>query len=375
MIKNIMDYKITNLLIFWLIIVFSPITDANRIKDIATISGVRSNPLVGYGLVVGLDGTGDNTEFGKKSLKRMLSQFGINATMAEVNGMKNVAVVALHADLPAFAKPGQLIDVTVSAIGTAKSLRGGSLLLTPLKGPDNKVYAIAQGNLVVGGLGITADDGSSLSINVPVVGRIPNGASIERTAPSRFLAGNHIIFNLNRSDFTTAKRLADRINLFLGSTFAHALDSTSVKVKAPMEPSQRVTFLSTIENLTLAPGDAPAKVIINSRTGTIVIGQHVVVSPAAVTHGNLIVSVSESKEFKVKEDDDEESETIEEEFKRKSDITVTKDKGTVIKLEQGASLDELVKLINQVGASPGDLMSVLEALKEAGALNAELVVI
>ena len=270
---------------------------AERLKDIASIQGVRTNQLIGYGLVVGLSGSGDQTTqtpFTLQTFNNMLAQFGIKvpANVGNVQ-LKNVAAVSVHADLPPFAKPGQPIDVTVSSIGNAKSLRGGSLLMTPLKGIDGQVYAVAQGNLVVGGFDAEGRDGSKITVNVPSAGRIPAGATVERAVPSGFDQGNSLTLNLNRPDFTTAKRIVDRINELLGPGVAHAVDGGSVRVSAPLDPNQRVDYLSILENLDVQPGEAVAKVIINSRTGTIVIGQNVKVSPAAVTHGSLTVSITE----------------------------------------------------------------------------------
>ena len=284
---------------FILVILLSSVVGvayAERIKDLTTIAGVRSNQLVGYGLVVGLDGTGDQTSqapFTVQSLKSMLSQFGISIPPNVNPQLKNVAAVTIHADLPPFAKPGQTIDITVSSIGNAKSLRGGSLLLTPLKGADGRVYAVAQGNLVVGGLGVTGSDGSKITVNIPSVGRIPNGASVERASPTLLGGEDSIIFNLNSPDFTTSHRVAEAINAYIGAGTARPLDGLSILVTAPRDQAQRVAYVSMLENLTLEPGTAPARVIINSRTGTVVIGSHVRVMPAAVSHGSLTVTISE----------------------------------------------------------------------------------
>jgi flagellar P-ring protein precursor FlgI len=241
--------KQIKLLIFLILIASQGSVWAERIKDITSIKGVRTNQLVGYGLVVGLDGSGDSTEFTVQSLKSMLGQYGITLP-ANVNPkIKNVAAVAIHADLPAFAKIGQTIDITVSSLGSAKSLRGGSLLMSPLKGVDGNIYAMAQGNLIVGGLGVEGADGSSITINIPSVGRIPNGASIEREIANPFASGDHIVLHLKRPDFTTAKRLADTINHVLGANNAFAQDSVTVAINAPQDVSQRVGFVSFIENL------------------------------------------------------------------------------------------------------------------------------
>jgi flagellar P-ring protein precursor FlgI len=262
---------VTFLLMF---LCFSGASWAERIKDLAHLSGVRDNQLVGYGLVVGLDGSGDQTSqtpFTVQSLKNMLQQFGIVLPPGTNPQLKNVAAVAVHASLPAFAKIGQTIDVTVSSIGNAKSLRGGSLLMTPLKGADGRVYAIAQGDLLVSGLNASGNDGSSITVNVPSVGSIPNGATVERGVQNPFLDGDFITFNLNHSDFTTANRLAEAINQTVGPGVAQPLDAMSIRVSAPTEPSQRVAFAALVENIPVEPGEAAARVIVNSRTGTVVI--------------------------------------------------------------------------------------------------------
>nr|WP_241504073.1 flagellar basal body P-ring protein FlgI [Pelagibaculum spongiae] len=347
---------------------------ADRLKDMADIAGVRSNQLIGYGLVVGLDGTGDQTSqagFTLQSFKTMLSQFGIQVPAGMSVQLKNVAAVAIQAELPAFAKPGQSIDITVSSIGNAKSLRGGSLLLTPLRGADSEIYAMSQGNLVVGGLGVNGNDGSRISINIPSAGRIPNGATVERMVKNPFGEGDSIVFNLKRSDFTTARRLADVINEFIGSQTARPLDATSIRVSAPRDPSQRVMYVSVLENLEVQPAEEVAKVIVNSRTGTIVIGRHVSLSPAAITHGSLTVTIAENP--KVSQPNPlSQGETI---VVPDSEISVAQQDSKMFLFEPGASLSDLVSAVNRVGASPGDLMAILEALKQAGALRADLVVI
>ncbi len=269
---------------------------ADRVKDLATVAGVRSNQLVGYGLIVGLNGTGDQTSqtpFTVQSIKNMLNQFGITVPPNVNPQLKNVAAVSLSATLPAFAKPGQTIDITASSIGNAKSLRGGTLLMAPLRGADGQVYAIAQGNLVVSGLTADGSDGSNVTVNVPSVGRIPNGATVERAVANPFMAGDHLVLNLHASDFTTANRLAESINSTMGPGTAQPIDATSVQVNAPRDAGQRVAYVSMLENLELEPGDAPARVVVNSRTGTVVIGLHVRILPVAVAHGSLTVTVTE----------------------------------------------------------------------------------
>ncbi|MGB5325343.1 MAG: flagellar basal body P-ring protein FlgI [Pseudomonadales bacterium] len=347
---------------------------ADRLKDIASLAGVRSNALLGYGLVVGLDGSGDQTSqtpFTTQSFSNMLKQFGITLPPGLTYQLKNVAAVAVHAELPAFSKPGQTVDITVSSIGNAKSLRGGSLLLTALKGADGQVYALAQGNLVVGGFGAEGADGSRITVNVPSVGRIPNGATVERMVDTGFDTATNLIFNLHRSDFTTAKRVADQINTLFGPEVARALDASSIMVTAPKSTDDRVTYVSVLENIDIQQGLEAAKVIINSRTGTIVVGQSVRVSPVAVTHGSLTVTITEDPgvsqpnafaggETAVVPD---------------TTIAIEQEDARMFLFNAGTRLDEIVRAVNQVGAAPGDLMAILEAMKQAGALRAELVVI
>src|ERR1700689_2863319 len=280
------------------VLLTSPPAGAERIKDMAQIQGVRTNQLVGYGLVVGLDSTGDQTSqapFTVQSLNNMLAQLGITVPANVTPQLKNVAAVAVHAVLPAFVKPGQTIDITVNSIANAKSLRGGSLLVTPLHGLDGQIYAIAQGNLIVSGFGVEANDGSKLTVNVPSSGRIPNGATVERAVPTQLAQGDGIILNLNDPDFTTATRLVESLNRGIGLGFATMIDGSSIRVRAPMDLTQRVAFLSMIENLQVEPASAPARVIINSRTGTVVISSNVTVSPAAVSHGSLSVTIKEEQ--------------------------------------------------------------------------------
>ena len=349
--------------------------DAQRIKDIADVDGVRINQLVGYGLVVGLDGTGDKTTqvpFTAQTFKNMLRQFGIQVPEGGTQPkLENVAAVSVHAELPAFAKPGQMLDVTVSSVGNAKSLRGGTLLMTPLKAINGEVFALAQGSLVVGGFGAEGADGSKITVNVPSVGRIPNGASIEREAPSNFANGGPLVFHLHRGDFTTARRVAEQVNRTFGPDVASALDATSIAVNAPADPSQRVTFLSVLEGIDVEADDAPARVIINSRTGTIVIGQRVEVAPAAVTHGNLSVTISENYQVSQPNALAQGQTTV----VPRSQVGVHAEQSRMVYFAPGVALQDIVNAVNEVGAAPGDLMAILEALRESGALHAELVVI
>jgi len=350
------------------------VSQAERVKDLASIAGVRDNPLIGYGLVVGLNGTGDKTNqtlFTLQSLRNMLKQMGVTVPETKDPKVKNIAAVMIHATLPPFAKRGQAIDITVSSIGDAKSLRGGSLLMTPLKGVDGRVYAMAQGNLVVGGFGAEADDGSKITVNVPSVGRIPNGATVEREVPTAFASSSSLVLNLHRPDFTTAMHMTKAIDKALGAGMAAAIDGSSIRVNAPSDPAQRVTFVSLLENIELQPGEAAAKVIINSRTGTVVIGQHVTVSEAAVSHGSLVVTITNNPEVSQPGPLSAGTTAV----VPKSDIDIRQGDNRMFLFKPGVSLDDLVRAVNGVGAAPGDLVAILQALKEAGALRAELVVI
>ena len=372
--QNHLNGLFVKLIVTVSLLVSSGFAQADRLKDIASIAGIRSNALVGYGLVVGLDGSGDQTSqtpFTTQSFSNMLRQFGITMPEGLRFQLKNVAAVAIHAEIPPFAKPGQTIDITVSSIGNAKSLRGGSLLLAPLKGVDGQVYALAQGNLVVGGFGAQGGDGSSITVNVPSVGRIPNGATVERLIDTGFDTASNIIFNLHRSDFTTAKRVADRINTVFGPEVAQALDAGSIMVTAPKTANQRVTYVSVLENLDIQQGQESAKVIINSRTGTIVVGSSVKVSPVAVTHGSLTVTVSEDAAVS-QPNALAAGETA---IIPETEITIEEENNRMFLFDPGTQLNEIVRAVNQVGAAPGDLMAILEAMKQAGALHAELVVI
>jgi len=357
------------------VLAISPAIQAERLKDLASIAGVRDNQLVGYGLVVGLDGTGDQTTqtpFTIQSFNNMLQQYGIVMPPGSRPQLKNVAAVAIHADLPAFAKTGQKIDITVSSLGNSKSLRGGSLLMAPLKAADGKIYAVAQGNLIVGGFGISGSDGSKVTVNVPSVGRIPNGAIIEREVPNPFLSMEKVVFNLNRSDFTTAKRVVEAINNILGPDSAHALDAVSIQVLTPPTTSQKVEFVSFLENITVSPGNAPARIIINSRTGTIVITDDVRVKRAAVAHGNLIVSVTSDPIVSQPGGAFNDGTTA---VVGRDRINVEQEDARMFLFSPGISLRELVDAVNRVGAAPGDLVAILEALKQSGSLSAELIVI
>ena len=353
---------------------------ADRLKDLTSISGVRDNPLVGYGIVVGLAGSGDgNSGLLLQSMQAMVSQFGLVTNASGLSG-KNAAAVMVTAELPAFTKPGQAIDITVSTLGTAKSLRGGTLLMTPLKGADGETYAIAQGNLVVGGLGVEGGDGSSIIVNIPTVGRIPKGATVEKMVETPFLNSDILILNLNQSDFSTASRVSEAINDVFGPEVSVPLDSSSIRVRAPIDKSQKVTFMSLLENVQVEPANPAAKVVVNARTGTIVIGGDVRVTPAVVTHGSLTV--------RVKEDINTAQEqnilaTGQNAIVAGGDIVQTPDSDVGFEAETarafvfdtGVELSDIVDAVNNVGASAADLVSILDALRQAGALRAEIVVI
>ncbi len=360
-------------ILIMLLLVVMPLR-AERIKDLSSIAGVRSNQLLGYGLVVGLNGSGDkvnSSPFTEQSLRSMLTQLGIVVPPNTKINPKNVAAVTINADLPPFAKPGQKIDVTVSSIGDAKSLRGGTLLMAPLKGADGSVYAIAQGNLIVGGLSASGADGSSITINIPSVGRIPNGASVERTVANPFSPGNSLVLNLHRSDFTTANRVVNSINKAIGDGSAKALDATSIQVASPVDPAQRVRYISMIENLEVNPGEVAARIVINSRTGTVVISNQVRVTPAAVSHGSLTVTISEDAEVSQPGALSNGTTAV----VPQTAVDVAEGGSRMFLFKPGVTLNAVVQAVNQVGAAPSDLVAILEALKQAGALKAELVVI
>jgi len=360
-------------LIVWGMLVFSSVAHAERIKDLASMQGVRINQLVGYGLVVGLDGTGDQTTqtpFTVQSIYNMLVQMGANLPVGTNMQLKNVAAVMVTADLPPFAQVGQGIDITVSSIGNAKSLRGGTLVMTPLKGADGQVYAMAQGNLAVSGAGAAAA-GSKAQINHLSVGRIPAGATVERTVATALGEGGSINLELMQSDFSTASRVVDALNARFGKGTARAVNGRVVQVRTPVGESERVAFLGAVESLEVSPAQAMAKVIINARTGSVVMNQKVALDPSAVSHGNLSVvitsqsNVSQPAPFS-------EGKTV---VTQEAQIEITAKEGEIMLLKGSTSLAEVVKALNSIGATPQDLLAILQALKAAGALRAELEVI
>ena len=353
---------------------------ADRVKDIATLAGVRTNQLVGYGLVVGLSGTGDNNlGLTLQSMQAMLSRFGMTLDQTGLSGA-NAAAVMVTADLAPFIKPGQLLDVTVSALGGASSLRGGTLLMTPLLGADGQTYAIAQGNLAVGGLGVEGADGSSLTVNIPTVGRVPQGATVEKLVETPFLETEYLILNLHRNDFSTAAAVAEAVGEIFGEDIAVPIDGASIRVRAPVDPSQRVAFVGLLENVEVQPSAPPAQVIVNSRTGTVIINGNVRVTPSAITHGSLTVRVTEDPIVTTQDNVIATENTV---ASTPAEPVVTPD--TAINTEEeiakafvfdpGVSLTEIVDAINAVGATPSDLVAILEALKVSGALRAQLIII
>lgn len=354
----------------------APPAQAERVKDMASVAGVRTNQLVGYGLVVGLDGTGDQTTqtpFTVQSILNMLAKFGVTIPPNVNPQLKNVAAVTVTAELPSFSKTGQTLDVTVASIGNSSSLRGGSLLMTPLRGADGEIYAMAQGSVVVSGFGISGKDGSRVSVNVPSGGRVPNGATVEREVTTHFANDGVVTLNLNTPDFTTAARLTEAVNKNLGAETAHAVDAVTVRVRGPADPAARVAFIGALQEMEVEPGDAPARVIINSRTGTVVIGSRVRVTPAAVAHGSLSVTITERTDVSQPKALSSGGTTI---ATPRSEISVSSTgDARMFLFNAGVDLDEIVRAVNQVGAAPGDLVAILEALQQAGALRAQLIVI
>ncbi len=358
------------LVMMWVLYPFNVF--AERIKDMASIQGVRDNQLIGYGIVVGLDGSGDQTTqtpFTVQSVISMLSQMGVNLPQGTGLQLKNVAAVVITATLPPFSKPGQTIDVTTSSIGNAKSLRGGTLLMSPLKGADGQVYAMAQGNVLVGGVGASSG-GASVQVNHLSVGRVPSGATVERAVPTLLGQGEFINLELNKMDFTTAARIVDVINGELAPGLASALDGRLIQVRAP-SGNRRVAFIAKIENLEVNPAQGVAKVIINARTGSVVMNQTVSLQPCAVAHGNLTVVINTDSAVS-QPNALSKGNTVQTD---KTAIDIKAEKGGLVQLKKGVSLSEVVKALNSIGATPQDLLAILQAMKSAGALRAELEII
>ena len=355
-------------------LVFAGAAHSARIKEVASIEGVRSNQLTGFGLVVGLDATGDQTmPYTNQGLSNYMQQLGLTlspASLAQLQA-KNVAAVLVTAQLPAFARPGQMLDVSVSSLGNAKSLKGGTLIAAPLKGVDGEVYAIAQGNLIVAGSGAAAG-GSKVQVNHLSVGRIPEGAQVERAVPTALQEGSTINLSLEASDFQTARKVAQAIDRKFGAGVAQALDGRTVQVQAPLNPNDRVNFIAEMEELAVDPSVAAAKVIINARTGSIVLNQAVTLNPCAIAHGNLSISITSTPIISQPNPLSTGGQTV---VSEKANIQIQQAPGKLIQLPGAAQLADVVKALNSLGATPQDLLAILQAIKSAGALNAELEVI
>ncbi|MCY7315352.1 MAG: flagellar basal body P-ring protein FlgI [Rubrivivax sp.] len=351
----------------------APAHAAVRIKEVAAVQGVRSNPLLGYGLVVGLDGTGDQatqSPFTTQSLNALLQQLGVTLPPGVTMQPKNVAAVLVTAQLPAFARPGQAIDVNVSSLGNSKSLRGGTLIATPLKGSDGQIYALAQGNLIVGGAGASAN-GSKVQINHLAAGRIPDGASVERSVPTPLLDGDSLQLGISANDYATAMAVANAINQAKGAGTAAALDGRSVRVKMPLAAPERLAFLADIENLPIALAKPAARVVLNARTGSVILNDAVTLSACAVAHGNLSVTISTTP-LVSQPNALAQGQTV---AGARSDITVAQQAGGLLQMPAGVKLADVVKALNALGATPMDLLAILQAMKSAGALHAEIEVI
>jgi flagellar P-ring protein FlgI len=347
--------------------------EAARIKEVATVQGVRPNSLTGYGLVVGLDGTGDQSTsapFTGQSVSAMLQQLGVTVPTGTTMQLKNVAAVLVTAQLPAFAQPGQAIDVTVSSLGNAKSLRGGTLINTPLRGSDGEIYAMAQGSLIIAGAGASAG-GSKVQVNQLSAGRIPDGAMVERAVATPLNQGDTLQLDLNANDFNTAREVVRAINAKMGPGTAQAVDGRVIKVRMPTQPDERVSFMADIENLNVERATPSAKVVVNARTGSVVMNKAVTLAACAVAHGNLSVTISTTPS--VSQPNAMASGTTQ--VTEKSDITIKQEPGNLIALPEGAQLADVVKALNSLGANPQDLLAILQALRSAGALNAEIEVI
>ena len=352
---------------------FTTSANATRIKEVAAVQGVRSNQLVGYGLVIGLDGTGDQTTqapFTTQGLQSMLQQLGVTLPAGTTMQLKNVAAVIVTASLPAFAQPGQTIDVDVSSVANAKSLRGGTLVATPLKGADGQVYAIAQGNLIVGGAGAAAG-GSKVTINHLSAGRIPEGATVERAVPTPLSQGDTLELDLNSADYATARSVANAINANKGAGIARALDGRVIKVKAPLDANARVDFLADLENLDINLSAPAAKIVMNARTGSIVMNQAVTLAPCAVAHGSLSVTINSNPQVSQPAPNSGGQTVVTD----KTDISISAQAGSLINMPAGTKLADVVKALNALGATPQDLLAILQAMKSAGALTADIEVI
>ncbi len=356
---------------------FTLVTPAHalRIKEVAAVEGVRTNQLTGFGLVVGLDGTGDQTTqmpYTSQGITNYLQQLGITLPSASASQLqlKNVAAVLVTAQLPAFARPGQLIDVSVSSVGNSKSLKGGMLISTPLKGADGEIYAIAQGSLVIAGAGASAG-GSKVQVNHLSAGRIPGGGQVERSVATPLQEGNSVILGLQATDFQTAQHVAQAINKRFGAGSAQALDGRTVRVKAPMTPDERVSFMAELEELPLTASVPSAKVVINSRTGSIALNQAVTLGPVAIAHGNLSISITSTPNVSQPNAMAGGQTTVTE----KTNIQIRSEPGMLIELPAAPQLSDVVRALNSLGATPQDMLAILQAIKAAGALNAELEVI
>ena len=371
------------LIISFLTLLFSIISQAkgDRLKDLVSFAGIRNNQLLGYGLVVGLDGTGDSaSNLTLQSMASTVSQFGLKVGPADISA-KNAAAVMVTAELRPFTKIGQTINVTVSSMGKAKSLRGGTLLMTPLKGADGQTYAIAQGNLAVGGFGVEGKDGSSLSVNIPTVGSIANGATVEKMVETPFIKNKNFVMNLHQGDFTTATRIVEEINKLFGPGVSRALDGTSISVNAPKDPSQKVSFMSLLENIEVKPASPVARVVVNARTGTVVIGGDVRVTPAAVSHGSLTVKVQENttttpgQTTTTQNANTTVTNTTDPVTNEDTEITAGAENVSAFVFDAGTTLSDIVDAINAIGTNSADLVAILEALREAGALRAQMIII
>ena len=352
---------------------FATPAQATRIKEVAAVQGVRSNQLVGYGLVIGLDGTGDQTTqapFTTQGLQSMLQQLGVTLPAGTTMQLKNVAAVIVTASLPAFAQPGQQIDIDVSSVANAKSLRGGTLVATPLKGADGQVYAIAQGNLIVGGAGAAAG-GSKVTINHLSAGRIPEGATVERAVPTPLSQGDSLELDLNSADYATARAVANAINANKGAGVARALDGRVIKVKAPTDSNARVDFLADLENLDINLAAPAAKIVMNARTGSIVMNQAVTLAPCAVAHGSLSVTINSNPQVSQPAPNSGGQTVVTD----KTDIAISSQSGSLVNMPAGTRLADVVKALNALGATPQDLLAILQAMKASGALTADIEVI